>query len=216
MFESCVEIQSHFSDFVDDLCSQQVRKSIRYHLAFCEPCAQKLDQWQSLRAELRTLPRRQVSPEVALRLRVKLSHLLHYTPLSFLWVRCENALKPLLIPAMGGILTALISFGLFMGSGGGPIANGPDVASQLVTPAHAEELAPMNFNSGDSDLLLVTQISAAGRVKGYQLLSGQSSPELRRNLDRMIYFSKFRPATNFGRPTDGQVVVSLRRITVRG
>jgi anti-sigma factor RsiW len=216
MFESCVEIRSHFSDYVDDLCSQEARKSIRYHLAFCEPCAQKLDQWQSVQQELRALPRQQVSPEVALRLRVKVSHLLHHNPLSLLWVRLENALKPLLIPATGGVLTAVISFGLFMGSRGVPITNGPDVAVQLVTPARVQELAPMDFNADDNGLLLVTQINAAGRAKGYQVLSGQSSPELRQLLDRMIYFSIFQPATMFGKPTDGQVVLSLRRITVRG
>jgi hypothetical protein len=35
-------------------------------------------------------------------------------------------------------------------------------------------------------------------------------------LDRMIYFSVYKPATMFGKPTDGEVVLSLRRITVRG
>jgi hypothetical protein len=53
-------------------------------------------------------------------------------------------------------------------------------------------------------------------VKGYRVLSGQNSPELMQRLDRMIYFSVFQPATAFGKPTDGEVVLSLRRITVRG
>jgi hypothetical protein len=51
---------------------------------------------------------------------------------------------------------------------------------------------------------------------GYRVLSGPSSPELIDRLDRIIYFSTFQPATMFGRPTDGQMVLSLRRITVRG
>jgi hypothetical protein len=50
----------------------------------------------------------------------------------------------------------------------------------------------------------------------YRVLSGQLSPQLVRDLDRIIYFSLFDPATAFGKPTDGQVVLSLRRITVRG
>ena len=74
----------------------------------------------------------------------------------------------------------------------------------------------MDFNTGDNGLVLVTQINAEGRVKGYRVLSGQRSPELMQRLDRMIYFSIFQPATMFGKPTDGQVVLSLRRITVRG
>ncbi len=216
MFESCVEIRSHFSDYLDDRCSPEARKSIRYHLAFCEPCAEQLEQWQSVQEELRALPRRQAPPEVALRLRVHVSQLLHQNPLSRLGVRLENALKPLLIPATGGVLTAVICFCLFMGSNVVPITTVPDVTSQLPTPARVQELAPMDFNTDESGLVLVTQINAAGRGIGYQLLSGPSSPELMQRLDRMIYFSVFRPATMAGKPTDGQVVLSLRRITVRG
>jgi anti-sigma factor RsiW len=216
MFESCVEIRSHFSDYMDDLCTPGARKSIRYHLSFCEVCQEQLDQWQSVREDLRALPRRQVPPELTLRIRVQLSRGLHKNPLAQLWVRLENALKPLLIPATGGVLTAVICFCLFMGSRVVPITDTPDVMVQWATPARVQELAPMEFNADDNTLLLVTQINAEGRAKGYQLLSGERTPELMQRLDRMVYFSIFQPATMFGRPTDGQVVLSLRRITVRG
>jgi anti-sigma factor RsiW len=216
MFESCIEIRNHFSDYLDDLCTLEARKSIRYHMSFCEVCRDQLEQWQSVREELRALPRRQVPPELALRLRVQVSQRLHKNPFSLLWVRFENALKPLLIPATGGVLTAVICFCLFMGSHVVPVTDAPDVTVQWATPARVQELAPMDFVSDDNGLLLVTQINAEGRVKGYRLLSGQGSPELMQRLDRMIYFSIFQPATMFGRPTDGQVVLSLRRITVRG
>ena len=216
MFERCVEIRNHFSEYLDDLCTPEARKSIRYHLSFCEVCQEQLDQWQSIREELRALQRRQVSPELALLLRVQMSQQLHKNPLSDIWVRLENALKPLLIPASGGVMTAVICFCLIMGSQVVPITDIPDVTLQLVTPARVRELAPMDFNSGDNGLVLVTQINAEGRVKGYRVLSGQHSPELMQRLDRMIYFSVFQPATMFGKPTDGEVVLSLRRITVRG
>jgi len=131
-------------------------------------------------------------------------------------VRVENALKPLLIPATGGVLTAIICFCLIMGSQVVPITDTPDVTVQLTTPARVQALAPMDFNTGDNGLVLVTQINAEGRVTGYRVLSGERSPELMQRLDRMIYFSVFQPATMFGKPTDGEVVLSLRRITVRG
>jgi len=216
MFETCVEIRNHFSDYLDDLCTPEARKSIRYHLSFCEVCQEQLEQWQSVQEELRALPRRQVPPELALRLRVQLSQRLHQDLLSHLWVRLENALKPLLIPATGGVLTAVICFCLFMGSHAVPITDDPDVSVQLVTPARVQELAPMDFNTGDNGLVLLTHINAAGRVKGYRVLSGERSPADMQRLDRMIYFSVFQPATMFGKPTDGEVVLSLRRITVRG
>ncbi|MGD1103628.1 MAG: zf-HC2 domain-containing protein [Terriglobia bacterium] len=211
-----MEIRSHFSDYLDDLCMPEARKSIRYHLSFCDVCREQLEQWQSVQEELRALPHRQVPPELALRLRVQMSQRLHKNPLAHLWVRLENALQPLLIPATGGVVMAVICFCLIMGSEVVPITNIPDVPLQVVTPARVQELAPMDFSTGENGLVLVTQINAEGRVKGYRVLSGQNSPELMQRLDRMIYFSAFKPATMFGKPTDGQVVLSLRRITVRG
>jgi hypothetical protein len=216
MFESCVEIRNHFSDYLDNLCTLEARKSIRYHLSFCDVCQDQLEQWNSVREELRALPRRQVPPELALRMRVQMSQRLNGKPLADLWIRIENALKPLLLPATGGVLTAIICFCLIMGSEVAPAPNGPDVTVQVVTPARVQELAPMDFVTGDSGLVLVTQINAEGHVKGYRVLSGGSSPELMHQLDRMIYFSIYQPATMFGKPTDGEVVLSLRRITIRG
>jgi len=216
MFESCMEIRNHFSDYLDDLCTPEARKSIRYHLSYCEACGEQLDQWQGVREELQALPRRQVPPELALRLRVQMSHRLNQSPFADLVVRFENALKPVLLPATGGVLTAVICFCLIMGSQVAPIITGPDITVQMVQPARVQQLAPMDFNTDDNGLVLVTQINAEGRVKGYRVVSGVGSPELMHRLDRMIYFSIFQPATVFGKPTDGQAVLSLRRITVRG
>jgi hypothetical protein len=219
MFEGCVEIRSHFSDYLDGRCDSEVRRSIRFHLNYCGVCREELEHWQLVQEDLRALPRRRVSAHLALRLRVQLSQRLHRNPLRRLWVRLENFLQPLLIPATGGVLTAVICFCLLMGSQVVPASNTPDVPLGFPTPPRVQELAPFNFNSfntGDKPVVVVTRIDAGGRVISYRLLSGQSSPELIHDLDRVIYFSVFQPATAFGKPTDGQVVLSLRRITVRG
>jgi len=191
-------------------------RSIRFHLVFCRPCREELESLQMIREELHGLPKRQVPPELALRLRVGVSQRRHRSLRKGFGLWFENALRPLLIPASGGVLTAMIFFGLIMGSSFVPAVTLPDVPLQLVTPPRVRELAPINFNTGDQPVVLLTQIDAAGRVMSYRVLSGHLSPEISRDLDRLIYFSLFDPATTFGKPTDGQVVLSLRRITVRG
>jgi hypothetical protein len=220
MFESCVEIRSHYSDYLDDLCSPEVRKSLRFHLKYCAVCREELEDWQSMQADLRALPRRRVSADLALCLRVRMSHEMSRRPLTELRIRLENLLKPLLIPATGGVLTAVISFCMIMGAGVPPATNIPDVPVDIVTPARVEALAPADFPTDENPVLLI-DIDAKGRATGYRPISGQLSPELMQHLDRMIYFSAFQPATTFrgsflGRASDGQVVLSLRRITVRG
>ncbi len=217
MFELCQEIRSHFSDYLDGLCSQDALRSMRYHLSHCAACSRELERWQDMRTDLRSLPRLEVPPRHALRLRVALSQELHRNLLGRLWVRLDNALRPVLLPASAGVaLTAIICFGLIMDSRETPASNTPDVPVQIVTPPRVQTLAPLDFNTGDQPVVLVTHIDADGRVLNYRILSGQDSPELVNRLDRMMYFSVFRPATMFGRPTDGQVVLSLRRITVHG
>jgi hypothetical protein len=216
MFETCSEIRSHFSDYLDDRCAREAVRSVRFHLGFCAACREELERMQAVQAELRALPRRRVPPDLALRLRVRVSHQLHRNLLGRVWVRCENALQPLLLPASGGVLTAIIFFGLIMGTQFVPPSTSPDVPLGIYTPPRVRALAPINFNTGDQSVVLLTQIDAAGRVMSYRVLSGQLPPQLSHDLDRIIYFSLFDPATAFGKPTDGQVVLSLRRITVRG
>jgi len=221
MFESCVEIRSHYSDYLDDLCTPEVRKSLRFHLRYCEACREELEGWQSMQADLQSLPRRRVPADLALRLRVRMSQEMSRRPLTELRIRLENLLKPLLIPATGGVLTAVISFCMIMGAGVAPATNIPDVPVDIVTPPRVEALAPADFPSDENPVLLVARIDAKGRATGYRMISGQLSPELMQHLDRMIYFSAFQPATTFrgsflGRASDGQVVLSLRKITVRG
>ncbi len=216
MFESCVEIRSRFSDHLDGVCGPETLRSIRFHLTYCAACREELERCETLRADLRSLARSHVPAELALRLRVRLSQELHRNLLGRLLVRVENALRPLLLPASTGVVAALVCFVLILGSEVAPVPNIPDVPTQFATPPRVWTLAPINFSIGDQSVVLVTYIDAGGRVKDYKVLSGQSSPELMRHLDRMLFFSVFHPATTFGKPTDGQVVLSLRSITVRG
>jgi hypothetical protein len=216
MFEGCVEIRSHFSDYLDGLCEPQVRKSIRFHLNYCGSCREELELWETMHEDLRAMPRLRVPSELALRLRVRISQRLHAYLLDELRMWVGNVLQPVLLPASGGVLAAIICFCLIMGSLVVPVTNIPDVPLTLVTPPRVRELGPIDFNTGDRPVVVVIPIDAGGHVRGYRLLSGESSPELLHQLDRVIYFGSFQPATSFGRPTDGEVVLSLRRITVRG
>jgi hypothetical protein len=216
MFERCVEIRNHYSDYLDGRCDPQVLKSIRFHLSYCGSCRRELEVWETVQADLRGLPRCQVPPELALRLRVAVSRALHRNLRERLRVWMDNVLQPMLLPASGGVLAAMVCFCLIMGSLVVPVTNTPDVPLALVTPPRVLELAPFDFNTGDAPVVVAARIDAGGRAMGYRLLSGESTPELLHQLDRVIYFSNFQPATWFGKPTNGQVVLSLRRITVRG
>jgi hypothetical protein len=66
-------------------------------------------------------------------------------------------------------------------------------------------------------LLLDVTVDAQGHMTDYQILSGPTSLELRRQLDQMLLFSRFSPMLSFGRPTaGGHVVLSFSAVRVRG
>jgi hypothetical protein len=216
MFERCVEIRNHFSDYLDGLCDPQVRKSIHFHLNYCGSCRRDLEVWQTMQADLRSLTRFQVPAELALRLRVKASQALHKNLREQLRVWLDNVLQPMLLPASGGVLAAVVCFCLIMGSLVVPVTKTPDVPLGFPTPPRVQALPPFYLDSGDAHVVVAARIGAGGRAMAYRVLSGGTSPELIHELDRVIYFSNFQPATWFGSPTDGQVVLSLWKITVRG
>ena len=214
MFESCLEIRSHFSDYVDSVCSADVRRSIRYHLHHCGACRRELERYELIRSDLRALPRPRLSAFAELRLNVALSRARHAQALTNLGVRLENLLQPLLLPASGAVLAGLLCLSLTFNWLIQPSTSKPDVP--LLTPPRLEAMAPLDFTAGDMQLVVVTHVDAGGHVVDYRVLSGEQSPKLKPALDRLMYFSVFRPATLLGKPTDGQAVLSLSRITVRG
>jgi hypothetical protein len=214
IFESCSEIRSQFSDYIDGVCPAETVHSVRYHLTHCAPCASELKRYDALHAELSQLNRHRVTPQLALRLRVQVSQELHRNLLQGLMVRLENLFRPVLFPSVAGSVVALICMVVMLGAGSPQTSNIPDVP--LITPPRIQVLPPMELNTGAQPLVVVTNVNAQGRVTSYKILSGQQSPGLLQRLDQMMYYSLFQPATSFGQPTDGQVVLSFRTITVRG
>ncbi len=216
MFESCLQIREYFSDYADGACAPDALRSVRYHLHYCPACRRELERAEELLSDLRELPRRVMLPEAGLRLRVRVSQELNRHPLRRALVRLDNSFRSLLLPATGGLAAAILCFCLILGSEAVPVSHGPDAPLSFVTPPQVLALAPLDFDPGEKPVVVVTCIDAEGQVASYRVLSGQRSPELMRNLNRLIYLSRFAPAMAFGRPTAGRVVLALRQINIRG
>ncbi|MGH9444320.1 MAG: zf-HC2 domain-containing protein [Terriglobia bacterium] len=216
MFESCLEIREQFSDYVDGLCSDEVQRSVRYHLRYCGCCQEELERAQVLGIELRGLPRAHLSAQADLRLKVRVSRELNKNLLTHVVVRLSNIFQGKFLPAGAGLALAVLCFCLFLGFEAVPATTRPDVALSFITPPQVVTLAPLDFDTGSKPVIVLTNIDSTGQVMGYKVVSGQHSPELMHNLDRLIYSSRFSPATTFGEPTDGKVILALKQITVRG
>jgi hypothetical protein len=69
--------------------------------------------------------------------------------------------------------------------------------------------------NGDA-ILVEAVIDVHGRVQDYRLLNSPGQTELTPEMKNALIFTQFRPATSFGLPTSGRVVISFSNINVGG
>src|SRR5438477_315802 len=76
----------------------------------------------------------------------------------------DNALKPLLLPASGGVVAAVAFFAMLMSVPGATLVSAPPPSLDAATPPRILALAPISLPGGDEDLVLVTHVNSDGKV----------------------------------------------------
>jgi len=208
---------------------------IGQHLQFCEGCREELQQYIEVSSLISCVQRPVPPPDLALRIRVaaaqRLSekNWLHYARMAQnrSHLVLKNILEPLALPASGGLIVALVVFSLVyqvLGVGMPLGAVTSDSPTNLLQPARLESLAPFPLtdledlgHSGPHVLMVEAIINAEGEAVSYEIISGPDTLRMRRQLDMMLLFSRFRPQLSFGRPTaGGHVVLSFSNISIKG
>jgi Putative zinc-finger len=222
---NCTETRLLLSLYLDGAVTGHQMHEIGGHLDGCSNCAAHYAALKQTQHAVAGLGRRQPPPELALRIRVALSHEIakQKRPLfQGVSVTLENALKSFMVPATAGALSAIIFFGLLVGFFAMPQqlqARNSDVPTSLYTPPELT-LSPFGWqmSSIDADSVVVdVVVGADGRVQDYQLISAPSdSSEIITQLNSMLIFTQFRPATSFGQPVAGRAVLSFSKISVKG
>jgi len=206
---------------------------LREHLGSCANCRQELERYRKLSVLMSSVERATPPADLAVRIRVRVAQAASSPNWARrLWGRAslvlENILAPVAVPATGGLLTAMLVFAvvwqnLLMGVPLGAVPN--DLPTNLIQPARLESLAPFpvpgvtegNGRTGANVLLVEATLNAQGEVVDYQILAGPEGRKVRRQLDQVLLFSRFRPQMSFGRPTPGgRVILSFSAIQVKG
>ena len=211
------------SSYLDREISRNGMSALQVHLQSCRECMDRFRALQRTKSMLGSLGRKSVPPELALRLRVAVSQELAAVRSSrwqMLRVQWDNAVKVLMVPATGGLVTAVLTFGLLINLLMPiPVLDTNDVPTTFYTPPQLQttpfELA---VDTGRSEPLIVEAlVGADGRVQDYRILSGGDTDSSSvSNLKNMLIFATFRPATSFGRPTAGRTILAFSKIQVRG
>jgi hypothetical protein len=230
---TCREIRHRLPGYVDGAIHSRDHSRVREHLESCVDCREELDRYHRLSASLARMEPVAPPEDLAARIRVRVSQA--RTMPSYArrlggraWLIFENILRPLAVPATGGLVTAVLVFilvvqSLLVGIPLGAVPN--DLPTSLLQPARLESLAPFPVPGigatgeySDAEILMLeATLDAQGDVVHYDILSGPDTAAVRHQLDQVLLFSRFRPQLSFGRPTaGGRVLLVFSEVRVKG
>ena len=207
---------------MDHSMSGKRMHEISEHLDSCRACRSEFTLLSNTQKLVSGLGRKQPPGDLALKLRVMISQELAQSrrrPFEGLIVRLENAFNAFMVPATAGIVSAIIIFGLLIGVlYPAQISHSADVPTLLYTPPELSSSFGLEMSGINADSLVVeAYVDANGRVQDYRILSApEDEKDLVPELNKMLIFTTFRPATAFGRPTSGRAVLSFAKVNVRG
>lgn len=198
------------------------QRKVSSHLAGCDDCMKRLEAADVTRAALRSLPARELPGNLMFALRAMASREAERRRSAGLkgfagmlgWrfsLMVNNLMRPLALPAAGGLLYTIFLFSVVVSSFHGIVRQpSDDVPISIATEA---TLKSSLLNEADGDIFVDVFVDENGRVIDYSFPEGfgsMNSSQLRRKLENSLLFTEFHPATTFGIPTSGWVRVKFR------
>jgi len=234
----CKKVRERLGGYLDGAVRSSQRSRLQQHLAVCGECREELERYHKLSALLSRKTAAAPPADLAVRIRLAVAQERaagdYRGRLRAWWghvgVVLENAFKPLAVPATGGLFSAMLVFVFVLqlimpGVTVRAVQN--DVPTSLLRPAELLSLSEYPIALGPDQgeeslalphgLLVDVTVDEQGQMIDYRIISGPDDPTLRRQLDQLLLFSRFRPMMSFGRPTaGGHVILSFSEVRVRG
>lgn len=215
----CSKVVKLLHEYLDDALSWREAEALDQHLVECGCCAQELHQLRSLRQLMRSLSRKEPPRDLDLRVKILASKQAGgFLPARTL-AKLNDFVRPIAIPAVSGVVLTFVFFvpllSIFF-TGANLNASDRDIPSGIFTDPrpklvyNSQFVKLANFRSVKEPIELEVEVAQDGTVRHYRILSGPSDAATVKSLDEFLYFEvKIDPATLFGRPTEGKIVLSL-------
>jgi hypothetical protein len=222
--EACETTRAEFSGYLDGAISGVAMATIASHLEACDDCAQEFEALRTVQQSLSSLghataPDRlqaQLHQAIALE-RERGTHLSLRGKFLLAW---DDWLASAALRASAGLAAAIVFLGGFAWMFGAPLAvqANDDNMSHLIAPHFLYAEVPPQPVTLDRDTLIMVEakVDTTGRVYDYSILSGPTDPSARLRVEQNLLASIFKPATLFGAPVRGHVVLTYTGISVRG
>jgi hypothetical protein len=213
------------SAFLDGRVVESERRILEGHLGACPRCGQRRAELTALRSALRASRVRRVNPALALSLRVLASkeaarrrRLVEFGTQLRYWAAqlrfsMDTLMKPVALPAAGGLAAAVVLFCAVMTNFRG-IVSAPQPGDVPTVLATEPWLKSALLDNAPDEITIDVLVDEDGRAMDYNVVHAKNVPspaQLRRLIGNSMLFTQFHPATSFGQPTSGWVRVRIRR-----
>jgi hypothetical protein len=232
----CAAIQACFSSYLDGAISGHQMLEISLHIEGveneagervqgCGDCARELAAWRLAQNTLAALGPAKAPADLSLKLRIAISHekarrdSRWLDRLSLIW---DNSVRPRLVQVSAGLAGSVVlgSMVLLLGVVAVPqpvLAN--DEPLGAMTPPHFKysTFSPDDIvGARDTPIVVEASVDAAGRVYDFTIVSGPHDQAVKTEIAGHLLESVFQPASAFGVPVRGRVVVTFAGISVHG
>jgi anti-sigma factor RsiW len=220
----CVEAQAAFSPYLDGALTGLEMGRMAAHLEACEPCATEFEGWRDMQTTLGELGPAKAPADLQRQLRsairverVSGSYLSLTGRIALLWRR---SIAPLAVQGAGGLVAALLlAAGVFrlFGPGVAVQANDDGLAHLIAAHYLYSQVSQVPVETGrDVPVLVEATVDTRGRVCDYKILNGPKDGAVLLQVEQNLLSSVFKPATVFGVPVMGHVMVTYTGVSVRG
>lgn len=221
----CTRIQSSFSAYLDGAVNGQQMQEIARHLETCGHCAGEFDSLRAVQQSLAVLGPAKAPADLGMKLRLAISHERVRRQSSWLdsfSVKWENSIRPLLVQVSAGFAGSVVLLGgimLLLGMVAAPepvMANDEPLGAMTAPHYLYSAVTPGAIvTSQDSVIIVEAYVNEQGRVYDYNIVSGPVDPAVRTQVVNQLLLSVFQPASVFGAPVRGRVVMTFSGISVR-
>jgi hypothetical protein len=221
---TCQSVRSTLWDYTSGTLDASDSVMVAAHLRECRECDLHRAEVRSLRTGLKHLPEMSVSPLLRTRLRViasrersrqalrrnlaaRMADLRSRAKLVF-----DNLLRPIAVPAVGGMLASFLCIGVIVDTLHVYPVWDNDIPFGVYTQVVIDDVSP--FPLDDHDVMVQLTVDKDGKVSDFEVPRGTTSPEELRDIGNLVLFGSFVPATAFGQPVTGKILVTISHVNI--
>lgn len=220
----CWSAKRRSSDYVDGRLRASERSRVEAHLRECASCALRFEQIRQVRSASGRLPRVWAPARLRTALRVSASRerqaIVNHqgSPLKRLWdhwkFRLDEVMRPLTIPATGGLASSFILFSLFAFT----IGSRAQMVNYEVPVLYADHtianLVPLELRSS---VTLTLSLDSNGHITDYAVQDGKDSfvGDATRLQDNNISMPSFPSVLALAQPVNSDISILFKPIVFR-